>query len=120
MVWVAIILRISVKLGNKGKRANMIIANLLGTGKISLATLAGAAAGVAADMGVPISEATHISLGAAVGAATTVVLVAWYLSSKLTRIQDRLDRVESILTNLPGVKQAERQAHLKRLADEGD
>lgn len=106
------------KLGEQ--KGNMLIANLLGTAKISLATLAGAATGVAADIVVPISEATHISLGAAVGAATTVVLVAWYLSKKLTNIVDRLERLEAIISNLPGAKRAERQAHMKDLTDDGD
>ena len=41
-----------------------------------------------------VNETTPISLGAAVGVGGVVVGGAWFLSSKLTKIDDRLNQIE--------------------------
>ena len=41
-----------------------------------------------------VNETTPITLGAAVAAGGVVVGGAWFLSSKLTKIDDRLNQIE--------------------------
>lgn len=48
-----------------------------------------------------ISEQTPISLGAGVAVGATVVMGAWYLSSRLQRITDELRNINKRLDSLP-------------------
>ena len=50
------------------------------------------ASGVLAET---ITQDSPVSLGAAVGVGAVVVLGAWYLSSRLQKIDDRLKSIES-------------------------
>ena len=61
-------------------------------------TVAGTSLGMLADV---ITQDTPISLGGAIGVAAVVIVGAWYLSSRLTKIDDRLDSIESHVSTLP-------------------
>lgn len=48
-----------------------------------------------------IDEQTPISLGAGVAVGATVVIGAWYLSSRLQKIDDKLKSINNRLDSLP-------------------
>ena len=62
-------------------------------GALVISAIAGSAAltGAAVDV---IGENTPITLGGGIAVAGVVVTGAWYLSSRLQRIEDRLERIE--------------------------
>lgn len=54
--------------------------------------------GMLADV---IGNDTPITLGGAIAVTATIVGGAWYLSSRLTKIDDRLDNIEKHVSTLP-------------------
>lgn len=68
-----------------------IIPTIKGAATICLIASGGIAGGALADI---ITQDSPISLGGALGVGAAVVGGAWYLSARLTKIDDRLKNIE--------------------------
>lgn len=68
-----------------------LIPTVKGAAVMTAIALGGTFTGVLADA---IGEGTPITLGGAMGVGAVVVGGAWYLSSRLTKIEDRLKNIE--------------------------
>lgn len=74
-----------------------LITTFKGAAAISGICMAGITGGILADV---ISNDTPITLGGAIAVTATIVGGAWYLSSRLTKIDDRLDNIEKHVSTL--------------------
>jgi hypothetical protein len=64
--------------------------------------LIGASLGAAADLaGNAINEDTHVPFGGALGAVSVALGSAWWLGTKLTRFEDRLDLLSEQIKSMP-------------------
>lgn len=66
---------------------------------LSAGKLAGGIFGLSL-FGVVVDESTHIPVGVAIGAACTVVVGAWWLSAKFTKIDDKFESLQNRIDRL--------------------
>jgi hypothetical protein len=84
---------------------------LIGTAAISTGAMGGILFGAVLDappVAAPstvVDHTTPIPLGVAVGVASAVVSMAWWLAGRLTKIDDQLDSLSGQLKDLPCHKQ---------------
>ncbi len=70
-------------------------AQLLGMGVLAVASTMG---------GSYIDETTHVKLGSALAVAGVIVPAAWWMSSKFTKLMERMDEVGALRQELAALR----------------